>query len=173
MSKKMSTHFVHRYCKVETDLGSFWIASSHLGITAIRSGTESATAFETAYKKRTGIRPHEGTVSITYKQAIHKAFEGKQTSPECIDWTYFTKFQRQILKRLLKIQAGTVRTYSWLARKSGHPNASRAVGNVMAQNPIPFLLPCHRIVPMSGGIGNYGLGKELKRTLLEREGITS
>ncbi|MEJ2110813.1 MAG: MGMT family protein, partial [Acidobacteriota bacterium] len=70
-----------------------------------------------------------------------------------------------------KIPAGKTQTYAWLARRSGYPNAARAVGNVMAGNPVPFLLPCHRIVPASGGIGNYGLGKELKRKLLRREGV--
>jgi O-6-methylguanine DNA methyltransferase len=76
-----------------------------------------------------------------------------------------------VLKTLLKVPPGEVRSYSWLARRAGFPNAARAVGSVMARNPVPFILPCHRIVPASGGIGNYGLGKELKRELLMREGF--
>jgi methylated-DNA-[protein]-cysteine S-methyltransferase len=64
-----------------------------------------------------------------------------------------------------------VQTYAWLARKAGRPRAARAVGNTMARNPIPILIPCHRVVPAAGGIGNYGLGAAVKRALLKREGV--
>jgi methylated-DNA-[protein]-cysteine S-methyltransferase len=64
-----------------------------------------------------------------------------------------------------------VRTYSWLARQAGRPGAARAVGNAMALNPIPFLIPCNGIVPASGCIDKYGLGTAIKRKLLEREGV--
>jgi methylated-DNA-[protein]-cysteine S-methyltransferase len=70
----------------------------------------------------------------------------------------------------MKVPRGTVRTYSWLARRVGTPKAARAVGNAMARNPVPFIIPCHRIVPESGGVGNYGYGPKLKRRLLMLEG---
>jgi O-6-methylguanine DNA methyltransferase len=162
---------MHRYSRVKTELGDFWVACSPCGITAIRPATEIRSAFENAYKKRFGICPLDGDIPDSYKQALRRTLEGSAVPSVAIDWTCFTGFQRKVLKRLQKIPAGKTQTYSWLARRSGNPKAARAVGNVMARNPIPFLIPCHRIVPASGGIGNYGLGKKLKRELLLREGI--
>ena len=161
---------MHSYFKVTTDLGEFRVACSSLGITAIRPAAESPSAFEAAYRKRFGVRPLRGEIPDAYKKALRAALAGRQAPPAAIDWSGFTRFQRKVLKELLKVPAGKVRSYSWLARRAGFPKASRAVGNVMAGNPIPFLIPCHRIVPASGGVGNYGLGKELKRKLLLREG---
>jgi methylated-DNA-[protein]-cysteine S-methyltransferase len=170
MLKKMETRSIHLYSEVKTDIGAFRIACSPRGITSISPASEAAAAFETAYEKRIGTRPRKGNIPAVYRQAFCEALKGAPTPPGLIDWTFFTGFQQAVLKRLLKVRAGTVRTYSWLAGQAGRPNAARAVGSVMARNPIPLLLPCHRIVPAAGGIGNYGLGKELKRELLEREG---
>ena len=76
-----------------------------------------------------------------------------------------------MLEHLARIPSGEVRPYAWLAREAGRPKAIRAVGTVMARNPVPFLMPCHRLVPSTGGVGNYYYGPEMKWTLLEREGI--
>jgi len=161
---------MHMYSKVKTELGDFWIACSSRGITIIRPVSETPPAFERAYKKRFGICPLNRVIPDSYKKALHIALEGRTAPAVSIDWTCFTEFQKKVLKKLQKVPAGKVRTYSWLAGQAGNPKAARAVGSVMAHNPIPILLPCHRIVPASGGIGNYGLGKELKRELLSREG---
>lgn len=161
---------MHLYYKVKTELGDYWIACSPHGITAIHPVSETPSEFEKAYKKRFGVCPRNRVIPDSYKKALHMALEGQTAPAVSIDWSGFTEFQKKVLKKLQKVPAGKVRTYSWLARQAGHPKAARAVGNVMAHNPIPFLLPCHRIVPTSGGIGNYGLGKALKHELLSREG---
>ncbi|MBN2241551.1 MAG: MGMT family protein [Acidobacteria bacterium] len=161
---------MHRYGKVKTDLGDFRIAWSPRGITAIRSAAVPRQAFETDYRKRFGTPPVPGNVPGLYNRALRGALRGRKADPVAIDWSGFTRFQEKVSRALLEVPAGEVRSYAWLARRAGNPNAARAVGNAMAQNPIPFLIPCHRIVPASGGIGNYGLGKELKRELLKREG---
>lgn len=79
-------------------------------------------------------------------------------------------FTRSVLDRCLRIPRGDVRTYGDLAREAGNPRAARAVGQAMATNPLPLLIPCHRVVPSGGGVGNFGGGGALKRWLLEREG---
>ncbi|MBN2317720.1 MAG: MGMT family protein [Acidobacteria bacterium] len=164
---------MHRYSKVQTDLGDFRIACSPNGITAIRTAAETPQAFEKAYRKRFGIYPVRRDVPGAYKQALRRIVKGQETPSVPIDWSGFTPFQQKVLKTLLKVPAGKVQSYSWLARRAGFPKAARAVGNAMANNPIPFLIPCHRIVPASGGVGNYGLGKELKRKLLKLEGAVT
>ena len=76
-----------------------------------------------------------------------------------------------MLETLTSIPNGELRSYGWVAREAGRPGAVRAVGNVCAHNPVPLVVPCHRVVPAAGGLGDYGYGPEMKRRLLEREGV--
>jgi len=82
-----------------------------------------------------------------------------------------TPFEREVLDLLRTIPPGETITYGELARKLGRPKAARAVGNAVARNPAIIVIPCHRVVPRSGGIGSYSAegGPETKRKLLERE----
>jgi methylated-DNA-[protein]-cysteine S-methyltransferase len=91
-----------------------------------------------------------------------------------------TDFQISIWKRLQKISYGNTITYSEIARKAGRPDAARAVGNALAVNPIPIVVPCHRVIRASGDVGSYALrtlddetGRRTKRFLLELEGAIS
>lgn len=79
------------------------------------------------------------------------------------------EFGNSVLDSMRRIPYGETATYGGLARSSGHPNAYRAVGTVCRRNPLPIIIPCHRIVPSSGGIGNYAYGREVKKRLLELE----
>ena len=82
-----------------------------------------------------------------------------------------TGFRREALEALAKTtHAGEVVTYKELAARAGRPRAIRAAGTACATNPVPLVVPCHRVVPTGGGIGNYGGGVERKATLLELEG---
>jgi methylated-DNA-[protein]-cysteine S-methyltransferase len=83
-------------------------------------------------------------------------------------------FRRAVLDTLHdEVARGEVVTYGSLARLAGNPRAFRAAATACARNPIPILVPCHRVLPSSGGIGNYGGGVERKRALLELEGSLS
>jgi methylated-DNA-[protein]-cysteine S-methyltransferase len=80
-------------------------------------------------------------------------------------------FRREVLETLHRdVGRGQVVTYGALAARSGHPRAARAVGTACARNPVPIVVPCHRVVPGSGGVGSYGGGPARKRALLELEG---
>jgi methylated-DNA-[protein]-cysteine S-methyltransferase len=79
-------------------------------------------------------------------------------------------FRRRVLEELQRVGPGQVVTYGGLAARSGHPRAARAVGTACARNPVPIVVPCHRVLPGSGGVGSYGGGPERKRALLELEG---
>lgn len=83
-----------------------------------------------------------------------------------------TPFERKVLDVLRQIPPGELVTYGDVARRLGQPSAARAVGNAVAKNPIPIIIPCHRVVPAAGGVGRYSAvgGSETKRRILEREG---
>ncbi len=82
-----------------------------------------------------------------------------------------TKFQISVWKELLNINKGRVKSYGDLAKMVGKPKAARAVGSAVGQNPVSLIVPCHRIIQKSGKIGNYGWGVELKRQILDAEGV--
>ena len=79
-------------------------------------------------------------------------------------------FRRAVLEETLRIPAGRTRTYGWLAAKVGSPRAARAVGRVMATNPLPLVIPCHRVVGSGGSLRGYGGGLPMKAALLRMEG---
>lgn len=80
-----------------------------------------------------------------------------------------TRFRHDVWRALLKVQHGSTTTYSALAAKAGHPKAVRAVATSVGCNPIGVVVPCHRILPSSGGIGNYHSGAKIKQALLQSE----
>lgn len=80
-----------------------------------------------------------------------------------------TEFQKDVWRAIDLIPYGETRTYAQIARTLGRPGAARAVGSAAKVNPVPILIPCHRVVPASGGIGGYAYGIEMKRFLLDLE----
>lgn len=88
-----------------------------------------------------------------------------------LDWSGATAFQRTVWRELLRIPPGTIRSYGEIARRIGRPGASRAVGAACGANPIPVLVPCHRVLASSGALGGFSAGPDWKRRLLAREGI--
>ena len=105
---------------------------------------------------------------------IARFLEGQDVSLglDLLDLSVCTPFQWQVLTTEYQIPRGRVRTYHQLANKIGNPAASRAVGNALAHNPFPIVIPCHRAIRSDGTLGGYQGGLALKRALLEMEGIT-
>lgn len=103
--------------------------------------------------------------------AIRRYFSGDLRALDSIPVdTQMGGFRGKVLKEMRKIKPSKTLTYQSLASKAGSPRASRAVGSACATNPIPLIIPCHRVVPSSGGVGNYGYGSDKKEWLLEFEG---
>jgi len=85
-----------------------------------------------------------------------------------------TEFQRRVLKAAASIPYGQTRSYAWLAKEAGSPRAARAAGQVMARNPVPIIIPCHRVIGSAGGLCGFAGGLralDLKRMLLAIEGV--
>ena len=87
-----------------------------------------------------------------------------------VDWNIGPSFRREVLEETLRIPSGQTRTYGWLAERVGRPRAARAVGRVMATNPLPLVVPCHRVVGSNGSLTGYGGGLRMKEALLKAEG---
>ena len=86
-----------------------------------------------------------------------------------IDWNIFKPFDKKILQTLLKVKPGKTITYQQLAKRAGFPRAARAVGNALNRNPIPILIPCHRVVRKDRSLGGYAGGIRWKQALLKLE----
>ena len=88
-----------------------------------------------------------------------------------IDWDSVSGFRRAVMEEALRIPPGETRSYGWLAEKVGRPRAARAVGRVMATNPLPIVVPCHRVIGSDGSLRGYGAGLPMKEALLRAEGV--
>jgi O-6-methylguanine DNA methyltransferase len=80
-----------------------------------------------------------------------------------------TPFQKKVWSALAKITYGQTRSYKDMARAIGHPKAFRAVGNANGNNPVPLIIPCHRVIESNGGLGGFGHGLKVKKQLLDFE----
>jgi methylated-DNA-[protein]-cysteine S-methyltransferase len=163
---------MHGYAKVETDLVNLWVGWSPEGIAMISLADKKREAFDAEYERRFSAKPQRASLPEAYAHAVREAAAGRVFAQVPVDLSGLTAFQLSVLKVLQQVPRGEVRTYTWLAQAVGRPKAARAVGNTMAWNPVPILIPCHRVVPSSGGVGNYGLGgPAVKKALLQREGV--
>ncbi len=129
-------------------------------------------AFEAAFAARFGRairaarRPESGVV-----QRVDRALADGRPHGLAFDLRGLTPFATDVLEGALTIPPGEIRPYAWLASEVGRPKAVRAVGTALGHNPIPILIPCHRIVRSDGLIGDYAWGTETKRRALAAEGL--
>ncbi len=132
----------------------------------------TAEAFARDLQRDFGPSPAQAaTLPPEIARAVRQALAGR-LDPDTIDWSGLSPFQQRVLIATAAIPAGHTRAYGELAAEAGSPGAARAVGNTMARNPYPLLIPCHRVVRADGEIGAYGAGgAEVKRRLLRAEGV--
>ncbi|MBV8689855.1 MAG: methylated-DNA--[protein]-cysteine S-methyltransferase [Candidatus Eremiobacteraeota bacterium] len=104
------------------------------------------------------------------RRTFNQFFKTWHVDDERVDVSDLTPFEQAALRKAAQIPPGEVRSYMWVAREIGRPNAARAVGQVMARNPLPLLFPCHRVVDSAGKLHNYGYGLEMKARILKMEG---
>ena len=104
------------------------------------------------------------------RRELDEYFEGRRRAFDlAVDWSLTGGFRRRVLEATARIPTGQVTTYGALATQVGKPTAARAVGNAVGSNPVAIVVPCHRVVPAGGGVGNYGGGPERKTFLLDLE----
>jgi O-6-methylguanine DNA methyltransferase len=146
-----------------------WVAFADRSIRMI-SG-RSLDDLRSWYAKRYGRSLERAALPEPLRKQVIAALRGEGVDKPAIDFGDASELERSVLGTLSRIPKGEVRSYSWLAEQVGKPRAVRAVANVVARNCIPFIVPCHRVVPAGGGVGNYAYGSRMKRDLLRREGV--
>lgn len=155
--------------KVESPIGPVLVGYTTQGIRFIQLGSIKDFPLKITGKSSSqtfsNTRPPKGLAN-----RISARLHGKEIEVP-VDLSGLTVFARKVLSKTLEIPRGEVRSYAWIAREIGHEGAVRAVGSVLAKNPLPILIPCHRVVRTGGNLGQYRFGAEKKRQLLNQEGI--
>jgi O-6-methylguanine DNA methyltransferase len=159
------------YWALESAIGPVYVAHNEHGISAVMLASD-ATQFEDTFRAHFGrpACPAEQPPTVL-AQAIQAHLAGARRRDLRFDLRGLSEFKQSVLLKALEIPHGEVRPYAWVAAEIGHPQAVRAVGTALGQNPVPLLIPCHRVVRSDGTVGDYAFGNEAKRTLLAAEGI--
>lgn len=153
-------------------VGTLYVAFSSRGVSAVGLA-DSPTDFERRFAHTHGrralpVRHLPATIEARLDRAIATGRPGRLP----LDFGGLTEFQTAVLRKTAEIPSGEVRPYGWVAREIGRPGAVRAVGSALARNPVPVVVPCHRVVRSDGRLGGYSLGDPSnKRALLEAEGL--
>ncbi|MBI3325121.1 MAG: methylated-DNA--[protein]-cysteine S-methyltransferase [Nitrospinae bacterium] len=159
------------YARIATPIGPVFVASNSLGISAVMR-VASASEFEPAFRTRFGRPIHqveELPAQLSRMLRQHLSGKGRPSLP--IDLRGLSEFERAVLVKVREIPRGEVRPYAWVAQEIGHPRAVRAVGAVLGRNPVPLVIPCHRVWRSDGRLGGYIYGSETKRAVLAAEDI--
>jgi methylated-DNA-[protein]-cysteine S-methyltransferase len=168
------------YTDMPSPLGTLWIAASEKGLVRV-SFDEEEDGFCDDLGASLGLIPvHAPEALQTYVVRFGEYFAGTRTAFEMqVDLHgRASPFQRAVLEEVGSIPFGEVRSYGDIARAVGHPGASRAVGSVMATNPISLVIPCHRVIRSDGTPGEYARGprrsegRRRRMLLLSLEGVT-
>lgn len=156
----------------DSPLGEVFVGVSDTGVRLV-GRADSPEQFALRYRECFGRLLSWGKDARTRRlsERTAAALAGKKVDVP-IDLSETTPFQRRVLEVVAGIPRGEVRPYVWVAREAGSPKASRAVGSVMANNPVPLLVPCHRVIKNDGTTGGYAFGAEEKVGLLEAEGVS-
>jgi len=112
-------------------------------------------------------------VASLAREELSEYFQGKRAFFSVpVDLSGAPDFQKKVLAAARRIPFGEVRPYAWVAQRIGHPRAVRAVGTALGRNPVPFIVPCHRVLQTGGGLGGYLFGTDVKSRLLSLERTT-
>lgn len=162
---------VDSYDELETSIGTVYVAWNRVGVSAVQRA-DAEGEFERWFAQRLG-RPvaRAGGLPERLARQVTESISGLNRRLR-FDLSGLGDFERDVLTMTMQIPRGEVRTYAWVAREIGRPRAVRAVGTALGGNPIPYLIPCHRVVRSDGTLGEYsGGGTEAKRVILQFEGV--
>jgi O-6-methylguanine DNA methyltransferase len=160
------------YAETDSPLGRIFVAWNGRGVSWLGTAGDPAD-FEASASTHTGRPISRADVLPRHlARAIERRLAGDRRARIDLDLRGATSFEVAVWRKALEIPRGEVRPYGWVAAEIGRPKAVRAVGTALAHNPIPLVVPCHRVVRSDGTIGQYSLGgSENKRRILATEGL--
>ena len=160
------------YTSVDSPVGRLLVAGTDRGVVTISFAQEGVDSVLEELARLVSPRVLESAARLEpVRRELGEYFERRRTDFSLrLDWQLIHGFHVDVLRQTAAIPYGEVRTYKQVARLAGSPLASRAAGNALGSNPIPIVIPCHRVVRTGGGLGGYGGGLDKKELLLRLEG---
>lgn len=160
------------YAPVDSPFGPLLLAATRRGLVRLAFPEEDVDSVLERLARSVSPRIVEAPAPLEeMRRELEEYFGGRRRRFELpLDWTLVGSFGRRVLRATSKIPYGGVLSYSQVAADAGSPRGSRAAGNALGSNPIPIVVPCHRVLRSGGALGGYGGGPERKRWLLELEG---
>jgi methylated-DNA-[protein]-cysteine S-methyltransferase len=153
--------------------GWMGISESDKGIRSIvlPKGSKRAVESELRAESNEPVQQGESTrLEVAHRQLLDYLAGKRSTFEVPLDFSQGTSFQRQVWRTLQRVPYGKLRSYQWIALRVGGPQYARAVGNAVGANPLPIVIPCHRIVAHDASLGGFSGGLSMKRKLLSLEG---
>jgi methylated-DNA-[protein]-cysteine S-methyltransferase len=160
------------YAWVDSPFGRLLVASTPRGLVHVSFPEAPTDAVLERLAKRLSPRILEAPEQLDdVRRELDEYFEGRRRRFDIsLDWSLTRGFHRSVLRSTARIGYGHVKSYSEVAARAGSPRAVRATGNALGANPIPVIVPCHRVVRTGGALGGYGGGLDRKEYLLRLEG---
>ncbi len=164
------TDIIHYSC-FDSPFGPVFVAKTIKGVCFINLSKISEAGFQSLLRRqfqKEAIRDDRQLKSVINELLDY--FNGNKVNFKSIlDLSIGTIFQRKAWGQISKIPYGELRTYKWIAREIGNLKAIRAVGNAVGENPVPPIIPCHRVIRSDGNLGGFSSGISLKKWLLKLE----
>jgi methylated-DNA-[protein]-cysteine S-methyltransferase len=161
------------YTTADSPFGPLLLATTPRGL--VRVGLPNQDADELLAELATRVSPRVLEAPAPLDEARRELdlyFEGKLTDFDLpLDWQLSRDFRRRVLRAIARIPYGQTRSYTQMATRAGNERAVRAAGSACGSNPIPVVVPCHRVLRTSGALGGYGGGLPMKEALLRLEGV--
>jgi methylated-DNA-[protein]-cysteine S-methyltransferase len=160
------------YTEAESPIGTLLLAATEVGLVAVGWSSTDRDRLLEELAERIGPRVIEAPARLDpVRTELDSYFEGRLRRFESpLDWRLSRGFRREILNETARIPFGQTLSYAEIAKRAGSPRAHRAAGSALGANPIPIIVPCHRVLRSDGGLGGYGGGLDVKRQLLRLEG---
>lgn len=165
------TALADQYTVVEGPIGLLHIAFTPFGVSAVVP-TGHEAEFLDAHARTVGRPAYPGDrLPKKLEGLLGRALDTGKLGKLPVDLRQLSEFQRTVLEVTSQIPPGETRPYGWVAKEMGNRGAVRAVGSALGRNPVPIVIPCHRVVRSDGAVGNYAFGPRMKTDLLEHEGV--